>query len=56
MMWSKVGRGRSSGFPPDVVHCGEAIGGGGCAHNLDVLAPVREDYNHLTEYQEPDFD
>ncbi|PKP85612.1 MAG: cupin [Alphaproteobacteria bacterium HGW-Alphaproteobacteria-2] len=41
-------------IPPDVVHCGEALGSE-VALNLDVFAPLREDYLHLTAYQEPDF-
>jgi len=51
----EVGAGQVVRIPPDVVHCGEAIGEE-VALNLDVFAPVREDYKHLTEYQEPDFD
>ena len=51
----EVGAGQVVRIPPDVVHCGEAIGDE-IALNLDVFAPVREDYLHLTEYQEPDFD
>ncbi|MEM5472083.1 cupin domain-containing protein [Hoeflea sp. AS60] len=50
----EVGAGEVVRIPPDVVHCGEAIGGE-VALNLDVFAPAREDYLHLTEYQEPDF-
>jgi quercetin dioxygenase-like cupin family protein len=41
-------------IPPDVVHCGEALGDE-VAVNLDVFAPPRKDYLHLTEYQEADF-
>jgi quercetin dioxygenase-like cupin family protein len=50
----EVGAGQVVRIPPDVVHCGEAIGDE-VALNLDVFAPVREDYLHLTEYQEADF-
>ena len=50
----EVGAGEMVRIPPDVVHCGEAIGDE-VALNLDVFAPVREDYKHLTEYQEADF-
>ncbi|MBC7280070.1 cupin domain-containing protein [Hoeflea sp.] len=51
----EVGAGEVVRIPPDVIHCGEAIGGE-VALNLDVFAPVREDYRHLTDYQEADFD
>src|SRR5690606_38544785 len=50
----EVGAGEVLRIPPDVVHSGEAIGG--TALNLDVFAPVRDDYRHLTAYQEPDFE
>lgn len=50
----EVGAGQVVRIPPDVIHCGEAIGDE-VALNLDVFAPVREDYLHLTEYQEVDF-
>lgn len=42
-------------IPPDVVHYGEPIGDE-TVMNLDVFSPIREDYRHLVEYQEPDFD
>tara|TARA_R110000751_G_scaffold95381_2_gene186323 strand:- start:21527 stop:21898 length:372 start_codon:yes stop_codon:yes gene_type:complete len=51
----EVGAGEVLRIPPDVVHCGEALGGE-VAVNLDVFAPLRSDYMHLTEYQEADFD
>lgn len=51
----EVGAGQVVRIPPDVVHCGEAVGDE-VALNLDVFAPAREDYLHLTEYQEADFD
>ena len=50
----EVGAGEVVRIPPDVVHCGEPMGDE-TAVNLDVFAPVREDYRHLTEYQEADF-
>jgi quercetin dioxygenase-like cupin family protein len=50
----EVGAGEVLRIPPDVVHCGEPIGSE-TAINLDVFAPVRDDYRHLTEYQESDF-
>ena len=50
----EVGAGEVVRIPPDVVHCGEPMGDE-TAVNLDVFAPVREDYRHLTAYQEADF-
>ena len=50
----EVGAGEVLRIPPDVVHCGEPVGDE-TAINLDVFAPVRDDYRHLTEYQEDDF-
>lgn len=50
----EVGAGEVVRIPPDVVHCGEPIGDE-VAVNLDVFAPVRDDYRHLTAYQEDDF-
>lgn len=50
----EVGPGEVVRIPPDVMHCGEAIGDE-VAMNLDVFAPPRADYAHLTEYQEQDF-
>ncbi len=50
----EAGAGEVVRIPPDVVHCGEALGDE-VALNLDVFAPVRDDYRHLTEYQESDF-
>lgn len=37
-------------IPADVMHYIEPIGGE-TALNLDVFAPVRDDYKHLVEYQ-----
>lgn len=51
----EVGAGEVVRIPPDVVHCGEALGNE-TAVNLDVFAPPRADYLHLTAYQEKDFD
>ena len=42
-------------IPPDVEHCGEPLG----VHpvmNLDVFSPIREDYLHLVEYQQAEFE
>lgn len=50
----EVGPGEVVRIPPDVMHCGEPIGDE-VAVNLDVFAPVRDDYRHLTAYQENDF-
>jgi quercetin dioxygenase-like cupin family protein len=50
----EAGAGEVVRIPPDVVHCGEALGDE-VAVNLDVFAPAREDYLHLTAYQEQDF-
>ena len=50
----ECGAGEVVRIPPDVVHCGEALGDE-VALNLDVFAPLREDYLHLTAYQEADF-
>ena len=50
----EVGAGEVVRIPPDVVHCGEPIGDE-TAVNLDVFAPVRDDYRHLRAYQEADF-
>ena len=50
----EAGPGEVLRIPPDVVHCGEALGDE-VAVNLDVFAPARKDYLHLTEYQEADF-
>lgn len=51
----EVGPGEVVRIPPGIVHCGEPIGDE-VAVNLDVFAPVRDDYRHLTAYQESDFD
>jgi len=50
----EVGAGEVVRIPPDVMHCGEPVGDE-VAVNLDVFAPVRDDYRHLTAYQENDF-
>lgn len=51
----EVGAGEVVRIPPDVMHCGEPVGDE-VAINLDVFAPVRDDYRHLTAYQDGDFD
>jgi quercetin dioxygenase-like cupin family protein len=42
-------------IPPDVVHCGEPQGDEPVL-NLDVFSPIRDDYRHLVEYQQSDFE
>lgn len=42
-------------IPPGVEHYAEPLGDEP-AVNLDVFAPVRDDYRHLVAYQEADFD
>ncbi len=51
----EAGPGSLIRIPPDVVHYAEPIGNEP-ALNLDVFAPIRDDYRHLVEYQEADFD
>jgi len=51
----EVGPGSVIRIPADVVHCGEPIGDE-VVLNLDVFNPIREDYRHLVEYQEADFE
>ena len=51
----EVGPGSVIRIPPDVMHCGEPIGDE-TVLNLDVFSPIREDYRHLVEYQQADFD
>ena len=50
----EAGPGSVIRIPPDVVHCGEPLGDEPVL-NLDVFSPIREDYRHLTDYQEGDF-
>jgi len=42
-------------IPPSVEHYGEPIGDEPVL-NLDVFSPIRKDYRHLVEYQQPDFE
>ncbi len=51
----EVGPGSVIRIPPNVEHCGEPIGDE-VVLNLDVFSPIREDYRHLVEYQQTDFD
>lgn len=51
----EAGPGTFIRIPPNVEHYGEPIGDEP-ALNLDVFSPIREDYKHLVEYQESDFE
>jgi quercetin dioxygenase-like cupin family protein len=42
-------------IPPNVQHYGEPLGDEPVL-NLDVFSPIREDYRHLVEYQQADFE
>jgi quercetin dioxygenase-like cupin family protein len=42
-------------IPPNIEHYGEPIGDEPVL-NLDVFSPIREDYKHLVEYQQSDFE
>jgi len=46
----ECGPGSMVHVPPNVVHWAEPVGDEVCL-NLDVFAPVRQDYLHLVEYQ-----
>ena len=50
----EAGPGTMIRIPPDVEHYGEPIGTEKVL-NLDVFSPIREDYKHLVQYQQPDF-
>ena len=50
----EVGAGGLVRIPPDVMHYGEPIGDEEVL-NLDVFAPLREDYRHLVAYQDDEF-
>ena len=50
----EAGAGSMIRIPPDIEHYGEPLGDEPVL-NLDVFSPIREDYKHLVEYQEPDF-
>ncbi|MCZ7569772.1 MAG: cupin domain-containing protein [Ardenticatenaceae bacterium] len=47
----RVGPGSVFRIPPHVVHFAEVVGDE-VALNLDVFAPPRDDYRHLTRYQD----
>ncbi|MDT2079140.1 MAG: AraC family ligand binding domain-containing protein, partial [Planktomarina sp.] len=42
-------------IPPYVVHYGEPFGDEQVL-NLDVFNPIRDDYRHLVDYQQAEFD
>ena len=50
----EAGPGSVIRIPADVEHYGEPLGDEPVL-NLDVFSPIREDYKHLVEYQQPDF-
>ena len=50
----EAGPGSVIRIPPDVEHYAEPLGDEP-ALNLDVFAPIREDYRHLVAYQDADF-
>ncbi len=50
----EAGPGSMIRIPPNVLHYAEPIGDE-VALNLDVFAPLREDYRHLVEYQAGEF-
>ncbi len=49
-----VGPGSLIRIPPNALHYAEPVGDEPCL-NLDVFAPIREDYRHLIEYQSEEF-
>ncbi|MFQ6007138.1 MAG: cupin domain-containing protein [Woeseia sp.] len=51
----EAGPGSVIRIPPDVEHYGEPIGDDPVL-NLDVFSPIRDDYRHLVDYQQPDFE
>ena len=51
----EAGPGSMMRIPPDVEHYAEPIGGE-IALNLDVFAPIRDDYRHLVGYQDNEFE
>lgn len=50
----EAGPGSVIRIPPNVEHYGEPIGDEPVL-NLDVFSPIRDDYRHLVEYQQADF-
>jgi quercetin dioxygenase-like cupin family protein len=50
----ELGPGGLIRIPPNALHYGEPIGDE-VVWNLDVFAPIRDDYRHLVEYQAEEF-
>jgi quercetin dioxygenase-like cupin family protein len=50
----ECGPGSMLRVPPNVVHYVEPLGDQ-VALNLDIFAPIRDDYKHLVEYQVAEF-
>ena len=50
----EAGPGSLVRIPPDALHYAEPVGDEP-AYNLDVFAPIREDYRHLVAYQDEEF-
>lgn len=50
----ELGAGGLVRIPPDIVHFGEPVGDEEVL-NLDVFAPIRDDYRHLVAYQADEF-
>ena len=50
----EAGPGSMMRIPPNVTHYAEPIGDE-VALNLDVFAPLRDDYRHLVSYQDAEF-
>ena len=50
----EAGPGSMMRIPPDVLHYAEPIGHE-TALNLDVFAPIRDEYRHLVAYQSDEF-
>jgi len=46
----EMGPGAMTHIPPDVMHYAEPVGTR-VALNLDIFAPIRDDYGHLLEHQ-----
>ncbi len=50
----EAGPGSMMRIPPNVTHYAEPVGDE-VALNLDVFAPIRDDYRHLVKFQEAEF-
>ena len=51
----EVEKGGMLRIPPDAEHFGAPVGSE-TVMNLDVFSPIREDYQHLVEYQAAEFE